>query len=423
MPPVPFRHPTMIVPRFPIMVAFIPSRCLVFLAAMLSVFLHTPLHAAQWTFQPQVSQSVEIDDNITLNEDSDGTTIGSVTELDLDVVAETPQSNFLIRPGVTINRYEGSSDSEELNGAFPRLSIQATRRRGDIAGNLEAQGSVQPTGESQVEDTGETDTDAKEFRGQLQVEIERQLNIRESVAIRGGAAARRFSGGGSDFVESNNYNLGAGWTRAVNSRTETGIDVGLGLFEADDDTNRRTFSAGTTGRLTYRVNSRLGISGQAGPVFVATNADEVADDGGKNSNNDYAVGFIGGANADYAFGPNVLTLTASQSLTPSAFGDLRYQTRVGLDYLRELNERSGVRAGAGYTRSEPVFNDSEEEEDTRNFFSIGTSYFVSLTEAWSAELGYTFRALDRGDGTATSNGVLFTIKWVPQFTRPQSEFR
>lgn len=361
-----------------------------------------PVAASGWSASGLFRQSFRL----TLEDGEDNETLpNSTTSLGVTFANQTPTTTFSVSPGVVLSVAERSNEDDDTIQFNPRLEASLTHAAPRLS--LNAVASVIPTFRSDRQfdsvfdvdpDTGETELRTEE-RGVDPLEIVSSGSIGASYQIdnRNTANSRLFfrridySGDSGTLEPSSTVGASAGLSRALDQRTTGSFTVSVRRFMSDgdeDDSDSVSFSFGGSRAVSSRLDANvdLGLTG-------------VQDD------DDFDVGFTGGLSGGYRFGDATIRAGLRQAVDQDDDGVVQSITAVnaGIDY--PVNNRSSLGVSVGYTRSEPFSGQTDDSPtDTLTF---GARYGFQLTADWGLNLSYGLRVQNEdGQETEVSNRFL-----------------
>ncbi|MEM8751584.1 MAG: transporter [Pseudomonadota bacterium] len=361
-----------------------------------------PPAAADWSARLSLSQRIEGDSNIRLEETSDSA-VRSVTTATLRTVFDSPTTKWTTSLGVsgvgTIGEEPGTSE-DRINPNL-RTSVAYQAKRLGLTGDLRLR--RRQVSRAQFEEAGFTEDDGAQIDVNGDVGVSYQIDPRSSLRFGASADATRFEDNSEDlFTESETFGLSAGYSYRVSDRTRLSLGGGLRFFfadnEADTETTVFTISAG----VAHEVNSRLSVAANAGVDF---DSQERTEGGVRSTESD--IGFTGDASVSWRpDGQSSLTFSVGQALNPSAFGALQRTTSLSLGYASQLTQHVGF--DFGLTAADRSGGGSGEGETSRQTLSFSPALSYQVTRDWRASLGYEFRLSDDED-TRTSNAVFLQV--------------
>lgn len=107
----------------------------------------------------------------------------------------------------------------------------------------------------------------------------------------------------------------------------------------------------------------------------------------------------------YALKTTTFSLTASNAISQTTFGDLRESRSIGFSVAQAVNSRANI--GLMGQHSETSGGGLESGERTSR--SLSLVYSHALTRYWNGSLTYTYRDVQRTDGFARSNTAYFSL--------------
>lgn len=344
-----------------------------------------PAQALDWTLSGFFSQRAEVEQG------DDDVTFGSVTDLGVSAVIETPRTRLQFAPGVRLNLYRGGDDETDLT---PRFNGSLTHRapRDTLSASL----SLVPerTSSTAFEETDRASEDALQITLSGQAGWTRRATNRDTLSLDANLRLREFDGASDSLEASQAFGLDGRWRRAVDNRGGVSLILGYDEFRSDgeggDDTRTFSTSLGVDRALTPRLNAdaRLGLT-----YVSVLNPDPGEDDS--------SVDLTGGFGISYQGLRTSASLDFSQAVDQNADGDVENRSQFSGALRRRLDTVSSVELASGLSFATPVLGGDDDVT-----FTLRPSYNRSLDADWSIGVGYALRMESGEDGETSHLGFV-----------------
>ncbi|MEL7346466.1 MAG: hypothetical protein AAFS07_08185 [Pseudomonadota bacterium] len=382
--------------------------------------------ATEWSLGGRISQALSFETNRNLDEDGDPS-FGATTTLNLVGGLTTDRASWTARSNLRFRFFTGDDEVDlfspnvrvngRVNGQTWQLNPFLRYRRNNVSFNdlllIEGDDDI---GDGDIGDDGDggtgdssaiiVDADATRTDVNLGSGLSLALSPRNSVAFSGSYALRRFSDDANDLEASDTFRFSGQVSRQVTPRTGLFVSGGLAYFQIDDVEETTSFSFSSTVGISRRVSERLAISASGGASVTSRNEDNPTP--GDDDDDDTSVNGSGRFSIEYLEGDTRFTLGLSQSVSPSSDGDIRNRLRLRLGLRQPLDQTKTFSVVGAVTRSSDAFDD-DGGGSGRIVGSISPQISYSVSEAWRANLRYTFRFGSDDDDSAISNGVFVTV--------------
>ena len=351
--------------------------------------------AVDWSLTATAGIRVEADSNHRLRPGDPTPLLTTRLDTGLTLGAETKRGNFGVNLGLLVPLYFGEEPPETELPVDPSFSANGTYRgkRYTLDGTFSF--DIKPTTATQFEDTGilndRTAQITVNYSAGLTYELDRRNSLR--VATTGGVVD--FLTGAPGLVPTRNFTGSLGWDHKLDPRTTLGLDLNLRHFSSENALATRSQTVGIGARLSQDRTRRHTIDLGAGVNLVRT------DERGRGST--FEIGIEGSAGFGYKLRDLGFDLTLSQSVDPSATGQLQSFTRAGATVTWDINERESLSFSNTLTRRTPLSGGGT----TLSTLSTGATYSRALTREARFSLGYTFRARDDDVAGFASGHQLF----------------
>jgi len=366
-----------------------------------------PAKALDWNLSADLSQRLEIDDNIQLSPNASETVFGSTSSVKLKLKAKTKNSvgEFVLdaNVGYTIFRgFDGIYDSENVNNS---ASANYTKNMKSTTFQLGASVSQVSTLFSEAEDTTLTDTDTNNVSYSANASANRKLNETDNLNLSTYFTRSTFDAVTAGLVANDTYGVSTRFSREVNRTLSGGITGAIDIFDPETGGNTRYT---VTGDLTKKLSETLSVNGRAGIRIVDPNGSAnaaIAGTGGANSG--VTVGYPFDVSINYKGKTSTASAGFNSSVSPSSSGFLQGNKSFTASASHRINEFFRFGIGGNYTITENTGTNGVLTE--RTSYSVSPTLSYTLTRDWSVDLGYQYRFRDTGTATADANKVFLTL--------------
>lgn len=346
--------------------------------------------AVDWKLSSSFSQRFSADTNRTLAEESRGNVYGATTQVGLKLDAETERMLVTLRGGLVAAAFGGPGDTSELDRLDPQFDAALTYDGKDYAVNSSLSVDLEPSSFTQLEDTGIVDDETTQITVSYRASYTQSLNARNQAFVNGFARAIRFQDDVDGLNETTTAGFNAGWSHLLSPTTRVFGDGGFRFFTSDNASNTESqvadFSVGIENQRTRRHTVRL----SGGASFI----NQTTDDGLGGRDSEFFTGFNGGASFNYEIPRFTFGLDIRQRVDPSSQGVLRSFTRVGGSLSYRLNQRLRLGGQLSLSRRAAL---SSDEEDQRDFVTVGPRLSYEIAKDVDLSLNYRFRLSNESD--------------------------
>jgi hypothetical protein len=391
-----------------------------------------------------LSQTFDVNDNLDLDVESEGSTAQSFTGLSFGLSSQTELSTLEFFAGTALritdgpdsgNEVEVDLDGTRIGLAYDRavataaLSVDGRYTMDQIDTTLTladfGPGAEVPEDFSQLQGTG--------MRRFFAADAVLSLGLDDPVGYEfsAGASALNYTDTSDpDLFGNTRARLGAAVIAQLNEVTEGRLGLSYGSFSSDNPDNSgndstdinlgvtRALQNGTVGFVIFAENysgdtnndDRVGLSIfraldlPAGALNASLGATQVEDQDPE---------LTGRVAWSQALPDGSINLAANQAVRNDSDDNPQYVTGIRFGYVRELDPLSQLGLDVGYALTQDILDD-----DRTSSASISAIYSRSLTEDWALDIGYTYRQRDENDeGMARSNAIFFGLRraweWRP----------
>lgn len=361
--------------------------------------------AGDWSANARFSQSLEASDNRALSINPAGETYESVSRVMLSTIARLPGLRFeadadlsyqaLGGPGANANSApmdNGVRLKAERGDALTKYYLLGTWRRQDaIAAQVADDGLILVKGDisTYVLDTG----------------FARQMTRLDSLSwsIRGTVVDLTLpTPGASSYVDLTSTTA---WTRRLNPTTDLFTSLQLEWLAREAPANTQTLFARAMVGLNSRLSKQLDIKGAMGVGVLRTEQDGVPSPT-VSAPSDVAANWL--ADVQFTYRPangTEVWLLASQSMSPSAVGDVQSRTTIGTGARHAINHSSYLVLAGAYNYQTSLGGLAYDRAD---YLRGSVTYGYRLTPEWQAQLAYRYAERIDDTGVARSNSVFLS---------------
>jgi hypothetical protein len=336
--------------------------------------------AVDWSLTGRASYQVSGDINRDLDPGSQEALLTNALEAGLILDAETKRSILSAELGVSISHFLG--EDPELDGEVridPSVDLNWSWRDKTLSGSVSVGFDVTQASTAGDDGVGSVPGDISQFTITYATELEKQLDARNTLAVGTSGTIVDFSGSDPDLIPSQTLGLDVEWRRLLTETTSSFLEVGFRRFNADDLVSTRSLTFDFLAGLSHRRTPRHTLGGSIGVTAVRTTETVTG--------TDFEVGATGSASFEYVSNETTAGIDFSQSVDPSVEGSLQSFSRLDASLAYEVNDRERIEFSAAYSRRTPLGGSG----DTLDFFSVGTSYVIELSDSAELTLGYLFQ--------------------------------
>ncbi len=374
------------------------SHSAVLAGAMLSfVALPQTVSAQGVRLTGTATQTFQLDNNFNFSGQDLG--MRSYTRVSASLVSETETTRIAATSGSTLGFVLSNGGNISVSRPSLRLSFRNERSRSSaVSGSVSYNKS--PISFEQVQSDFsliDQDADRTTVRGSLS--YNGQINRLTRGRVTFTAVDVDFDPRSAELVPYVDYNVSGDLTYNRSETTAYTLTAALGSFDGDGIAQSKSLSGRVTAGMTTELDNRTSVNGQLGLAYV--NTEEIV---GGNLDDEWNLSLLFGAGIDYALADGSLSFGISQSLGPSATGQLALFTGVNADYTKQLTEAETVGFSASLNRQETVSLGSTTAE---TFLSLSPTYTRQLNRDVELQAAVSLR---RDDSGSFASGVSFTFE-------------
>lgn len=364
-------------------------------------FFHGFGSAVDWSLKGRLSTSVRGNSNHLLRAGDSVPLLTTRLDAGLTLGAETKRGAYSMDVGLSGPFYLGEEPPDTELPVDPRFAASGLYRgkRYTLTGDFSF--DIQPTTYTQFEDTGILSDRTTQLTVDYAAGFTFEADHRNSLSLSTSGGVIEFLSGAPGLVPTRTFTLGAGWNHTVDARTSVGLDLSFQHFASENTLATRSQTLGVNANLSQQRTRRHNIGLGAGVDFVRTEE--------RGRGTDFEIGFSGFASFGYKLKDISVDLNISQSIDPSATGQLQSFSRAGGALTWNVTGSETLSLTADLSRRSP-FSGSTAAVGTLNTLSMGANYSLTLTRDANLSLGYLFRARDDSlRGFASGHEVFLTL--------------
>ena len=399
----------------------------VFYSALCVGVLTSNAFAYDLAIKGQVHETVEGSNNYFLEQSPNGVTIKSLSAMNLDVLAQTPTTRYLLNTYYSYYRYFGpGAENLTLNSGTPahaNFSVDHTTQLSTY--RLGVAWTRADIATTQLAQTGQATSSGSTNTYRVNGGVTHDLSRIDSVSWFNTASTSSSDDPG--FTPYFNFTSVLSWNHTLSQTTALNSSVNFDWYSADNEaSSQRLFWKLLTG-LDTRLTRRLTFSGHVGLAFVNAWQNGVAQTTAIPPLGvvPFFQPLVGSANSllwDAEFGYALLkgthaALFARQTIFPTITGQLSKSESFGLTLSHAINRRSNLHFLTQFTQStqgQGGTDFSSLRASKSNFVTASIDYDYQLARHWRANLSYIYRQRnDEGGtgGTVNSSTVLVGLNY------------
>jgi hypothetical protein len=373
----------------------------IFLVLVVASYASSSL-AAEWSLTSTLNPSTSYDDNVFLNEDSEGSMHYAMTPTIL-VSRAVEDMSLSLSAGYQIDRYSSLSSDNDTENPFIRFNSSYSTERSQYG--LTANYVEATSRSTAIEDSGDFSSQSINRTRSINPSYSYQWTERDSLSLNGSYIERLSST--TSFSDTETKSLTAGWQHQFSERLSAGLNgtfsnyksEGLTVSTDDDNYNLSTF-------FTYNWSELWEVTGNLGARKL--NSERTSTVTGL-TDSDNGTGSTLGFSAIRTDDVNTYTVGLSRDLSPSGTGDVNESDRINASWSRNLSDRLTANVVASYQESTSALDDSKEKRENINFSpSLNWQFERNL----SLNFSYTYRKQTQESGSsADSNAVSVTLNY------------
>ena len=366
----------------------------------------TSASAYDFSAKGSLTETTEASDNYFLTNAPLGATFKPLSAVNLDFLARTPTTRYLLDTYFSYYKYfgPGAADTVPSHGTPANASFRIDHATELAKYNLSASWDHQDLATALLAQTGVASAHGTVDIYKINGGVTRDLGRNDSISWTTQASKATFTD--STQTPYRDVTTTGTWNHLL-SPTTTLINAAMfdWFMGEDPASSQRLFWQFTTG-VESKLTSRLTFTGAVGEVF--SNAYQRSpfapsslssfqlQPGAANS-------WVGNAALKYQLLKTTrISVTVAQAIVPTVLGDLQKSDSIALALNHDINARSDLSFSA--QRSHVLSLGTEAD-----FLSAQLSYGYKLAREWQTRVSYTYRQRMDDTGLARSNTVLLSL--------------
>jgi hypothetical protein len=377
--------------------------------------------AADVSIKGNASETIQGSNNYFLSTSPSGPTISSTTTGALDILAQTPTTNYFLDARASYYNYygPGAADTSPTWGkpAGATFSIDHTELLDKF--NFAANWSRVDTATTSLAQTGVAAGHGSTNTYSANGGVLHDLGRIDTVTLNAQTTYVTFTDQNQfPYVDVTST---AAWRHNLSSTTTLNNFVVFDWFSEDDPAqSQRLFWKLMTG-LDSKLSSRLVFSGHLGWAFVnsyQTAGTQRASVPGPLGTTPFVPqtgtgnSILADANLTYQlFSTTQVSLFAAEAIVPTQFGQLQKSESIGLTIAHDINHHSNLSFSTNFSYVPASPGNSlfgSGQSGASEFFSASVNYSYRLTRDWRTNLSYTYLQ-SNSTSIARSSMVSFSL--------------
>ena len=378
--------------------------------------LASSANAADVAIKGNVSETLDASNNYFLTNLPSGYTARSLTTGNLDILARTPTTQYLLDTNFSYYKYFGPGAADQpLTWGTPASSTFRIDHTTQLSKyNVAASWTRADVATTQLAQTGVASGRGSINTYNISGGVTHDLSRTDSVSLTSQRSTASFTDPTqAPYVD---YNSAVSWNHNLSTTTALTNSVNFDWFSQDNAAqSQRLFWKLLTG-LQSRLSSRLNFNANVGMGFVNSYQSGLAQPAIPTGSFQPEVGSGHDWLADASLSYDLLkttkvTLTAAQAISPQLTGQMQKSQTVGLSLNHQINNASNLSLSTQFSYIPPSSGSSflSNQSSPSDFFSASAIYGYKLTREWGTTFSYTYRQRNDDTGLARSSAVLFTL--------------
>lgn len=391
-------------------------KTLVVVTSLLLGSLASSAFAADVSIKGNASETVSGSDNYFMSNAPSGPTGETLSAMKLDVLAQTPTTQYLLDGNYSYYKYfgPGAADTQLTWGtpASATFSIDHTTELTKY--NLATSWTRTDATTTQLAQSGIATAHGSINTYAINGGATRDLGRINSLSWTAAASTVSFT----DPTQTPYVDLktSLAWNHSLTHSTTITNAVSFDWFSEDNTAkSQRLFWTVTTG-LQSQLTQRLTLGGHVGLDFANSYQNGEAESTNPSSGFQPQVGAGHGWLADVALTYKLLktttaTLTAAHTTIPLFTGQLQTSDTIGLSVNHDINQFSNLTFSTQFAQTLASQGNSlfGNQSSSSDFFSASVNYGYRLTREWRTNLTYTYSQRNDDTGIARSNTILVAL--------------
>jgi hypothetical protein len=388
----------------------------VFMTSLCLGVLASGAFAADVSIKGNVSETVDGSNNYFLSNMPSGYTIRDLSAINLDVMARTPTTSYLLDTNYSYYKYfgPGAADAGGLTSGTPASATFTINHTTELEKyNIAASWSRSDATQTQLTQSGTATAHGSINTYGVNGGVTRDLGRNDSISWTANASTVSFTDPTqTPYVD---FTTMVSWNHNLSATTTLNNSVSFDWFSQDDPAkSQRLFWSVMTG-LQSQLSSRLTFNGNVGVDFANSYQNGVAQSPIPPIPPGVAPfqpqvgaghGWVGNIGLTYQLLKNTsVSLTAAQAIIPTFTGQLQQSESIGMSLSHTINQFASLSFFTSYAQASSP-GQIGQASTASDFFSASVNFGYQLTRDWRTNLSYTYR--DNVD-VATSSTILFAL--------------
>lgn len=366
----------------------------------------TSLIAAEYIVGASFSPTFSYDDNVLLNENSEGS-FKTQLRPTLSLIRSKENSNIAFNTGLNVERYTELKDLDRED-PFANVSSRWNTERSDYG--LSASYSENAQRSIADEDTGDFSSNTTVESINFSPSYRYQLTEKDSVYGSYTYSERTYSGSGlsqntagTNLNDNKTHSITGGWQRSITERLTGGLALTYANYTSSGNQRSEYDTYNFAVTSSYLLSEKWSLSGQVGyrtldneitPIIGPTLTDESS-------------GSLFSFSSSYQGEINDVIFSLERSLNPSGEGVVNEQDKISLNWRRGLSDTLFFSLNTSYQETQTADDINTTE---RKYMQFSPSLAWRLQEDLTLRFGYEYREQKGTNVDAVdSNKVFLTI--------------
>jgi hypothetical protein len=377
------------------------------LAPLCLAVLGSGAFAADWSIRGSVNETVDASNNYFLSNTPSGSTVRSLSALNLDFLARMPTTSYALKTNYSYYKYfgPGAADTSLTSGTPAGATFSLNHKEKLTTYNFSASWQRADVATTLLEQTGRVTAGGSSNTYNLTGGVARELSRTDSVTWSANASTASFTAPNqTPYVD---LSSSGSWNHRFSETTAQTTTVNFDWYSEDNpEKTQRLFWKIMTG-MQSRLSGRLTFHADIGVDFVNAYQQGVAQSFIPPNTTQQQPGASNGLLVDVGVTYQLLkttqvSLTAAHSVTPTILGDLQESSSIGLSLNHNINYFSNLSLSTQFA----IYNSAGTKSDN---FTAQVGYGYRLTRKLRSNLSYTYRQRNDDTGVAKSSTILFSL--------------
>lgn len=347
----------------------------------------------EWSVEAGGIARAEADDNVDLTPDDEAAALRFQASPFVRIIGETETLTLEAEGSIDLIRYIGVDDRDSED---PFFRGEARKQFETSSIGLAASYRRQATTQSEVEDTGDVDTDADRQTITAAPSWAIELNETDRLTTEAGFTDVSFSNADSDtFTDYRDYRLSTEWASTLSPRWQLLLGASAQYFRPEGPSSSDSDYYRASAGAEYALSETFTLTFRGGPGIVISDDDDAL--------------FFAQVGVQYEGELTDVRVDLSHDFQPSSGGQAVQQFRLASAVDHQTTEELTLFLDAVGLHREAVGGGNDEDRD---FVSLEPGIDWQVAERWIASGSYRFRAQERrSDGWAISNAALISLRY------------